>query len=273
MKILVTAGNTRVMIDRVRCITNIFTGRTGAAIARHACARGHAVTLLTSHPEEPTGPSELLGQVDAMSWTVKPYRTFDDLQQLMETELSQGSYDALIHCAAVSDYRPTSVYSPASDTRFDVNSGRWQTSASMPAVLVDRTADKVKSDEPELWLRLTRTPKLVDRVRSDWLFRGILVKFKLEIGITDAELLAVAERSRRQSGADLMVANTLEGMRAWAYLGPVKENYQRITRRELACACSMKWNDCCKGVRKKWGLATKGDWLVFAVVSVTGSLQ
>ena len=32
MKILVTAGNTQVPIDRVRCITNIFSGRTGTRI-------------------------------------------------------------------------------------------------------------------------------------------------------------------------------------------------------------------------------------------------
>ena len=29
MNLLVTAGNTLVPVDRVRCITNIFTGRTG----------------------------------------------------------------------------------------------------------------------------------------------------------------------------------------------------------------------------------------------------
>src|SRR6476646_6451465 len=44
MNLLVTAGNTLVPIDAVRCITNIFTGRTGASIARHAHERGHSVT-------------------------------------------------------------------------------------------------------------------------------------------------------------------------------------------------------------------------------------
>ena len=44
MNILVTAGNTQVFIDQVRCITNIFTGRTGAAIAVEAYRRGHSVT-------------------------------------------------------------------------------------------------------------------------------------------------------------------------------------------------------------------------------------
>ena len=51
MNVLVTAGNTLAPIDRVRGLTNVFTGRTGAGIALAAHERGHAVTLLTSHPE------------------------------------------------------------------------------------------------------------------------------------------------------------------------------------------------------------------------------
>ncbi|HVL11743.1 MAG TPA: phosphopantothenoylcysteine decarboxylase, partial [Gemmata sp.] len=51
MNVLVTAGNTQTPVDRVRCITNIFSGRTGGQIAARAYDRGHAVTLLTSHPE------------------------------------------------------------------------------------------------------------------------------------------------------------------------------------------------------------------------------
>ena len=50
MNVLVTAGNTQAPIDRVRCVTNIFSGRTGAAIANAAWGRGHAVTLATSNP-------------------------------------------------------------------------------------------------------------------------------------------------------------------------------------------------------------------------------
>ena len=57
MRLLVTAGNTLALVDRVRCLTNVFTGRTGAAIALCAHQRGHAVTLLTSHPEAVTPPA------------------------------------------------------------------------------------------------------------------------------------------------------------------------------------------------------------------------
>src|SRR5262249_30726015 len=99
--------------------------------------------------------------------------------------------------------------------------------------LVDRRARKVKSGAPELWLRLVPTPKLVDQVRCAWGFRGVLVKFKLEVGLPDESLVEVAEQSRRQSDADLMVGNTLEGMAAWAWLAPLDGRYRQIPRDEL----------------------------------------
>src|SRR5262249_14764229 len=139
MRILVTAGNTQVQIDRVRSITNIFTGRTGARIALEAHGQNHAVTLLTSHPEV---VPELAGDrpptVDR--WVMRNYRTYEELEHLMEGEIRPGEYDAVVHCAAVSDYRSAGVY-------------RWEVGSAEPTLL-DRSIGKIKSDEPELWLRL-----------------------------------------------------------------------------------------------------------------------
>jgi phosphopantothenoylcysteine synthetase/decarboxylase len=233
MHVLVTAGNTLVPIDRVRAITNVFTGRTGTRIALRACERGHAVTLLTSHPEvvgESGGPA----LATTNQPTVLVYRTFDDLRQQLEASVRGGGLDAIIHCAAVSDYQAAGVFAPAAGTHFREGSNQWDTDRGETPLLVDRQAGKVKSDEPELWLRLVRTPKLIDLIRTEWGFRGILVKFKLEVGISDEQLLDVAERSRQQSAADLMVANTLEGTASWAYLGPLGGRYVRIRREELA---------------------------------------
>jgi phosphopantothenate---cysteine ligase (CTP) len=227
MNILVTAGNTVVPIDRVRCITNIFTGRTGASIARCAWERGHNVILLTSHPEVVEAPP-------AERWMMLPYRTFEDLQNHMKEWVIERNLDAVIHCAAVSDYLADGIYAPAEHTHFRPESGRWESDEARGPALVDRAAGKVKSDEPELWLRLVRAPKLIDCIRRDWGFRGLLVKFKLEVGVSDEQLLAIAERSRTHSQADLMVANTLEGASAYAFLGPLDGAYRRIARRELA---------------------------------------
>jgi phosphopantothenoylcysteine synthetase/decarboxylase len=227
MNMLVTAGNTLVPIDRVRCITNIFTGRTGAGIARCTWERGHTVTLLTSQPEVAEAPV-------SERWAMLRYSTFADLRDLMAELVRGGGLDVVIHCAAVSDYLAGGIYSPAEGTHFRSESGRWESEDAAGPMLIDRAAGKVKSDEPELWLRLVRAPKLIDCIRRDWGFRGLLVKFKLEVGVSDEQLLAIAERSRIHSGADLMVANTLEGASEWAFLGPLDGTYRRVERRELA---------------------------------------
>lgn len=229
MHVLVTAGNTLTLIDQVRCLTNIFTGRTGAAIALEAHSRGHSVTLLTSHPE---AVNELArGRPLTDHWKVRHYRTYEDLQSRMSESIEPGGLDAIVHCAAVSDYLCGGVYAPAPATRFDPENAHWY---GDPPALANRLAGKVKSDEPELWLRLVRAPKLVDLVRADWGFRGLLVKFKLEVGLSDDELLDVAERSRAQSDADLMVANTLDGAPLYAFVGTGAGLYERVTRAELA---------------------------------------
>ncbi len=209
MHLLVTAGNTQAPIDRVRCITNIFTGKTGAGIAVRAWERGHSVTLLLSHPEA-------VGRQPNERWNTHQFRTFDDLRRLMADHIPGGPFDAIIHCAAVSDYLSGGVFYNEDSPVLDVSEG------------------KLKSDSPELWLRLVRAPKLVDAVRTEWGFGGVLVKFKLEVGIGDNELLAIAEESRRQSNADLMVANTLEGYADWAFVGPIAGRYERINRPQLA---------------------------------------
>lgn len=215
MNILVTAGNTQTPVDRVRCITNIFSGRTGAQVATTAHDRGHAVTLLTSHPEVLASIPPACERV-APGWTVRTYRTFDDLERLMAAEVTSGRYDAVIHAAAVSDFHVAGVFTHR-DGQFE-----------------DVSAGKVKSSHPELWLKLVQAPKLVDQVRGAWGFRGKLVKFKLEVGVSEAELLDIAERSRLHSGADLMAANTLDGMHDWALVGAGPNGYAKVPRAELA---------------------------------------
>jgi phosphopantothenate-cysteine ligase/phosphopantothenoylcysteine decarboxylase/phosphopantothenate--cysteine ligase len=215
MNVLVTAGNTQTPVDRVRCITNVFSGRTGARVAAAALDRGHAVTLLTSHPE-------VLADIpaarprEAPAWRVRPYRTFADLDALMAEEVRGGGFGAVIHAAAVSDYHVAGVLTRRADGGFE-----------------DAAAGKVKGSHPELWLRLTPAPKLVDKVRGEWGFGGVLVKFKLEVGVADAELLDVAERSRVHSGADLMCANTLDGMGEWAFVGAGPGGYEKVLRADL----------------------------------------
>jgi phosphopantothenate-cysteine ligase/phosphopantothenoylcysteine decarboxylase/phosphopantothenate--cysteine ligase len=221
MNLLVTAGNTQTPIDKVRCITNVFTGRTGAQIALEAHRRGHTITLVTSHPEVIEHPKD--------RWSVRPYRTFHDLERAMAELVPGNRFAGLIHAAAVSDYHLAGTYAPVAGAHFDPMTAHWTNGK-----LADVSAGKVKSHHPELWLRLTPTPKLADLVRTTWAFRGKFVKFKLEVGITDAELRDVALKSRAQSDADLIVANTLEAKDAVAWIGDRNGGWERVERVKLA---------------------------------------
>jgi phosphopantothenate-cysteine ligase/phosphopantothenoylcysteine decarboxylase/phosphopantothenate--cysteine ligase len=209
MNILVTAGNTQTPIDQVRCITNVFTGRTGANIALEAHRRGHDVTILTSHPEV------LRRDTPPERWTTRSYRTFDDLHSLLTDLVPGGRFDVLIHAAAVSDFHVAGVYAERAAKPIDVSA-------------------KLSSRLPELWLQLTPTPKLADKVRTEWQFRGVFVKFKLEVGVTNEKLREIAVQSRAQSDADLIVANTFEKRDVEAFIGDREGSWLQVPRAELA---------------------------------------
>lgn len=210
MRILVTAGNTQTPIDRVRCLTNIFTGRTGARLALAAAERWHAVTILTSHPETISSSANI---------EVRPYRTFDDLHELMAEVIPPGNFDAILHSAAVSDYALAGVFGS-------------QTSPPNSLSEAER-GNKLSSKHSELWMKFTPTPKLVDFIRRPWNFRGTLVKFKLEVGIDTEELLAIGRRSRADSDADFIVANILESYRTDAWLIDRADTAVAVARADL----------------------------------------
>lgn len=231
MNILVTAGSTRAAIDRVRWVDGPGGGRVGAAVARTAWGRGHAVTLLTSDPDALLEHG-LNPRVPADRLTVVPYQTFDDLAALLQVQLKTGGYDAACHTAAVGEFLPAGLFAPAGGTFFNARTKEWEAKAGRPT-MAEEKAGQVETAEPELWLRLVRAPKLTDRIRSPWGFAGGLVTFTLAADIGEDELVGLAEASRKRSGADLVVAATVDGAAHWACLGPVGGRYDRVARRDL----------------------------------------
>lgn len=210
MNILVTAGSTVVHIDQVRVISNIFRGKTGTAIARHCIDAGDSVTLVTSNP--------CLAKPFAKNLRVVPYKTYDDLAHIMENEVRSTTYDAIIHSAAVSDYAAAKVFAKEKGGKL------------VPL----HASAKVSSSHESLYLELIPTAKLVDQIRKPWGFKGILVKFKLEVGISEERLLDIAKKSRTASDADFIVANNLEWATSHAFIIDRKNNTKKISRRMLA---------------------------------------
>lgn len=219
MNILITAGNTQTPVDRVRCITNIFSGRTGEAIALAAADRGHRVTLITSRDAD-TPPHVRR----------RPYRTFEDLESALRNELTTAACDVLIMAAAVNDYHVAGTYGLAEGVTFDSDT------LTVDGPFADVARGKVRGNHPELWLRLTPAPKLIDRARRDWGFTGTLVKFKLEVDVGEEELLRIAEESRRQSAAEWMVANSYRDRVGEAWILGARSAAVKVTREALPFA-------------------------------------
>jgi phosphopantothenate---cysteine ligase (CTP) len=231
MNFLITAGSTQSAIDRVRCVTSVFTGRTGTAVARTAWGRGHTVTLLTSRPDmliefglNPRESGERL--------VVVPFRSYDELAVLLQTQMKAGGFHAVCHAAAGGDFLPAGAYAPNPGTFFNARTGQWEAKSGSPTLTEQKTG-KIAGSASEVWLRLVRGPKLIDRMRQSWGFTGVLVKFQMESGVGDSELIELAEASRTVSNADLMVTTTLEAAAHTEFLGPLKDRYERVPRREL----------------------------------------
>lgn len=97
MRVLVTAGPTRELLDPVRYITNHSTGKMGYSIAKLCALRGAEVTLVS-------GKTSL---TPPMFVEVVPVVTAEDM--FREVTARSAGMDIIIKAAAVADYRPKNV--------------------------------------------------------------------------------------------------------------------------------------------------------------------
>jgi phosphopantothenoylcysteine synthetase/decarboxylase len=208
---LVTAGGTREKIDRVRDWGNVFTGNTGYRIASALAVSGN-VDLVTSNRDHQREVAAMAGSADA-AFRVIPFTSHSDLKAALAALMATQHYDAVVMTAAVSDYGPDHVYEVVNRTSGPDGLETW--------MVRDVFAGKVKSTFEEIAVLGKKTEKIVDLFRGQWGHRGVLVKFKLEVGIDRDRLIEIGQASRRASGADYLVANTLDmvdGPKAGAYL-------------------------------------------------------
>ncbi|MFA5100366.1 MAG: phosphopantothenoylcysteine decarboxylase [Candidatus Omnitrophota bacterium] len=177
-RILITAGPTWVALDPVRVISNIASGETGRLLACALAKQGAKVTLLLGPGEEPAPGARI---------KVLRFRYFDDLKKLLKDELLQ-QYDAIIHSAAVSDYKPAVI-----------------------------AHSKIKSSIKSWTCKLVRTPKLIDRIKKV-APNSFTVGFKFDPRTTKNSLINAAEQLMRSSNLDAIVANTVINGKYQAYL-------------------------------------------------------
>ncbi|UCG34915.1 MAG: hypothetical protein JSW17_05340 [Candidatus Omnitrophota bacterium] len=170
MKVLVTAGATWVKVDDVRILTNKFTGKTGLYVAQQLKERGHSVTLLIN--------DHCIEKIKGLK--VISYRYFDDFKSVLMRNLAKNRYDAIIHMAAVSDYKVKNV-----------------------------KKGKIPSYQKKLALQLVPTEKLVKIIRR-LCRQALLIQFKLEV--KRKGLIEDAYQNLKENNSDFVVANALKDL-------------------------------------------------------------
>jgi phosphopantothenoylcysteine synthetase/decarboxylase len=187
MKVLITSGGTEEKIDGVRSLTNFSTGRTGAVIADYFADRGAEVTLL--HAEKAVLP--LSRQIARIK-----FLTFNDLDKAIKGLLSQISFDAVIHTAAVSDFSVD--YLIVNGQRFEPGVGK---------------IDSGRTDDFSIHLRPNH--KIVSRLREYSINQKvIIVGFKLTNTADEKVIENACLKLWQNSPIDFLVHNDLSQITA-----------------------------------------------------------
>lgn len=180
MRVLITAGGTEEPIDGVRFIGNLSSGATGLEIARRLKEHGCEVCLLHAWRVNPANPN----------FETQSFRTFDELASALRACLEARHFDAVVHLAAVSDYRVAAI---------EVDGQRLAAGAG----------GKIDSGR-ELVLHMKPNPKLLDSLKR-WSANASIrvVAFKLTNGADPASQRQAVTDLLGRGVADLVVHNDL----------------------------------------------------------------
>ena len=160
--VLITAGRTEEAIDPVRYISNRSSGKTAVALASVFLANGYSVEVVA-------GPMEAQFPGGA---TVHRVRSACDMHQAVMERLPQ--VQALVHCAAVADYRPK-----------------------------DPAESKIKDSRSQLVLELVPNPNILRDSVAAKKPNQVVVGFALETDHFEEH----AQEKLRKSGADALLLN------------------------------------------------------------------
>lgn len=214
--IIIDAGPTNERIDAVMKITNMSTGALGSIIADTVLEQFddeienlfYISTKLSYKPRIKSDKFKLI-QVEST----------DDLINSLEVLFKEYKIDAIVHSAAVGDYKGRYVIR-AEDIVEEIISTNFETLPkdqkrekllsifkNPSAVCNDDT--KISSYEENLMVMLDLTPKVISKIK-ELSPNTMLVGFKLLEGVSEEELYDVASKLLKKNNADYIIANLLD---------------------------------------------------------------
>ncbi len=177
MKVLVTCGPRHEPIDAARRVTNFSTGRLGIALSNAFTARGWDATCLKGEQATCADPVQ--------ARRVLPFSTNDDLAAKLMSLAGEGGWDAVLHAAALCDFRVERVLNE-----------RGEVIAS----------PKFSSREGRLNLVLAPATKVLPQLRG-WFPQARIVGWKYELAGSRADAFGKAFAQLAECGTDACVLN------------------------------------------------------------------
>jgi phosphopantothenoylcysteine decarboxylase/phosphopantothenate--cysteine ligase len=161
--LLITIGRTQEAIDPVRYISNQSSGKTGVAIAKEFLRNGWRVVAVC-------GPMEAKLPSQCEKIEVKNAENMNNAVLKMQKQAN-----AIVHCAAVADYRPKQI-----------------------------AAEKIKNSREMQKLELEKTPNILMNTIKNKTAKQKIVSFALET----ENALENAKKKFADGGMDILVVNT-----------------------------------------------------------------
>ena len=177
LRILITAGGTKVRIDDVRHLGNFAKGGFGTLLGSAFTKRGAEVTLLGS--EDCLERIRHRGLEDRFHQLVS-FKFYDELHHRLFGLIRDVQPDVLLMSAAVSDW-----------------------------LCANPHVGKISSDEERMSIEFVRAPKIIKELRMACGIKTFLVGFKLLSRASNEELIAKAGTQVRDNRLNLTIANDL----------------------------------------------------------------
>lgn len=208
-KILITGGPTNEPIDEVMKITNMSTGGTSVALAETFASHDYEVVAILNNSVK-LEPRENLRVVHV--------ETTDDMLNAIEAEARHDDIDAIIHAAAVGDYKAdyTFLLEDMADEIY-ANIGTIKSADDILKILQDPNckidnSSKISSYQANLTVKLGLTTKIISKLRF-WFPDALLVGCKLLENVEKGELFDVAAALCNKNNMDYILANDLADLR------------------------------------------------------------
>ena len=217
-RVLITGGPTNEYIDEVMKITNMSSGKVAIRMAEIFVEGNYEVTLLLTKTIKYEPKTDNI--------TVVRFETTDELERAIKAESERQTYDAVIHSAAVADYKPEFSFR-MEDMAYELANYVQEKGKSVSdtnelwndifGILTNpdckvNDSSKISSNESHLTVKLGLTTKIIYNLRK-WFPDALICGFKLLENVSEQELVDAAMRVIDKSGVNMVFANDLAELR------------------------------------------------------------